>query len=179
MIDQVPPQVMIGLVVLVAVVLMHLRPRPATLLRLFVAPAIVLAVGIVAMAPYAAELAHPTAGDVVFIAVDVALTLTMSLARAASVRIEPVAPTARAVQYRYGGTTLVLWAASLAAKVALSAAGHAWGIAEVLVTGSVLAILGLSVLAQNVVVLVRCRRVAHTSAQGEGAEQKVRNTAVT
>lgn len=182
-ISQLPPQVVIGLVVLVVVVLLHIRPRDATLPRLFIAPVIVLVVGVAGMAPYAERLAHPTRPDLFFIAIDIAVTLVMSVARAASIRLE-VAPSAhrrqrRAVRYHYGAATLALWAASLAAKFALSAVGHAAGVAEGLVTGSVLAILGLSVVAQNVVLLIRCRRLAGVEPVVDQPVKNSRSTAAT
>lgn len=182
-VSQLPPQVIIGLVVLVFVVLRHIRPHAATLPRLFIAPVVVLVVGLAGMAPYAHQLAQPTGPDLLFIAIDLALTLVMSVARAVSIRLE-VAPSSpgprrRAVHYRYGAATLALWAASLAVKVVLSAGGHAAGVSEELVTGSVLAILGLSVVAQNIVLWVRCRRLATAERVARRPAKKSRSTAAT
>jgi hypothetical protein len=162
MIGHLPPQVVIGLVVLAVIVVRHTRPRRATAARLFIAPSIVLGVGVLAMLPAVGALTRLTATDAAFLVADIVVTLGASVVRAASVRLEAPGSDAQGeghVRYRYGTATLLLWAASVLLKFAFAALGHAWGVSDALVGGSVLAFLGLSVLAQNTVLLVRCRRL--------------------
>jgi hypothetical protein len=64
-------------------------------------------------------------------------------------------PNEGAVWYRYGTATVVLWAVSIALRFALGALGAHFGGNELVTSASVLFMLGVSLISQNVVVLSR------------------------
>jgi hypothetical protein len=62
-----------------------------------------------------------------------------------------------AVRYRYGTTTVVLWAVSILLRFALGAVGARFGGNELVTSAGVLFMLGISLITQNVLVLSRAR----------------------
>ena len=143
----------IGLVVIVLLVITRTRhDRQASVARLLILPVVVLVFGAATALPAVAAKLHPV--DVVIIVLDVALSLGLGFARGWSVLV-----TARdgAVWYRYGTTTVVLWAASIVLRFALSAVGAHVGGNALVTSASVLFMLGISLITQNVLVLTRAR----------------------
>jgi hypothetical protein len=149
--ETMPPQVLIGLLTLVVVVLVRLRPRPARTRRLLVGPVVVMLVGSTLLVPW---LSLPSPGGVgataSVLAVDVVLTVGLGVARAATVRVSAAGE--GGVQYRYTAATVLLWAVSVALRFELADAGSRLGASPAVTEGSVLLALGLALLAQNLVV---------------------------
>ena len=143
----------IGLIVIVLLVITRTRDRRASLARLLILPVIVLVLGAATALPAVAG-AKPHPVDVVIIVVDVALSLGLGFARGRSVLV-----TARdgAVWYRYGTTTVVLWAVSIILRFVLAVVGAHIGGNELVTSAIVLFMLGISLITQNVLVLTRAR----------------------
>lgn len=173
--DTVPPQVLVGLVTLAVIVLLRLRPRPARTRRLVTGPVIVALVGAFLLVPW---LALPSAGGAVatigVAAIDLVLTVGLGVARAATVQLSPDA--AGEVRYRYTGTTVALWAVSVALRFELADAGARLGASPAVTEGSVLLALGLGLLVQNIVVArkaARTRRLPPDAAPPELAPRRL------
>jgi len=151
MLDTMPPQVLVGLMTLAVVVLVRLRPRPARTRRLLTGPVVVMLVGAFLLVPW---LALPAPGGAVatigVAVVDLALTVGLGVARAATVQISP-GPEG-VVRYRYTGATVALWAVSVALRFGLADAGARLGASPAVTEGGVLLTLGLALLTQNLVV---------------------------
>lgn len=141
----------IGLAVIVLLVITRTRAQRVSAARLLILPTIVLVVGVATALPSIAG-AMPRPVDMVIIAVDAVLSLGLGFARGRSVLVD-----ARdgAIWYRYGTTTVVLWAVSIVARFALGAVGAHVGGNELVTSASVLFMLGISLITQNVLVLGR------------------------
>jgi hypothetical protein len=151
-----PLPAIIGLAVIVLLVATRTRGTPLRAAKLIILPAVVLVIGALAAAATAASTKphlHPL--DAVIIVVDVALSLTLGIARGVSVRIYRQDGS---VWYRYGGATVALWALSIGLRFALGAFGAHHGASPLTTSASVLFMLGLSLLAQNTVMLRRSAR---------------------
>ncbi|MFB7800480.1 hypothetical protein [Isoptericola sp. NPDC056134] len=150
--DTVPPQVLVGLVTLTAIVLLRLRPRPVRTGRLLIVPGAVMLVGAFLLVPW---LALPSPGGasatIAVLAVDVVLTMGLGVARGATVEVT-TGPTG-SVRFRYTGVTVALWAVSVALRFELADAGAGAGASPAVTEGSILLALGLSLLVQNLVVV--------------------------
>lgn len=158
---QLPPQYVIGLVVLIVLVLVRLRPRPLTFSRLLIMPIVVLVAGTVGLISVVGTV-EVTARETTFVIIDVVLSVVLGVVRALTVRVEGET---RPLRYRYGVATLVLWAASVLTRFLLSAIGRQTAVSDALIRGSVLAMLGISLLAQNVIVLAVQDRLSRRAAR--------------
>lgn len=149
--DSMSPQVLVGLVTLAVVVLLRLRARPARTRRLVTGPVVVVLVGAFLLVPWLA-LPSPGGGGVTAAVgpADLALTVGLGVARAATVQLSPEA--GGMVRYRYTAATVVLWAISVALRFELADAGARLGASPAVTEGSVLLTLGLALLTQNLVV---------------------------
>jgi len=161
--DALPPQVLVGLLTLTVVVLVRLRPRPARTRRLLVGPLVVTAVGAFLLVPWLGAGAPGGAAVTVGVAlVDLALTVVLGVARGATVQVAPGAT--GAVEYRYTGATVGLWAVSVAVRFALAGAGATLGASPAVTEGSILLALGLALLTQNLVVVRAAARARRSTA---------------
>lgn len=151
LLDTMSPQVLVGLVTLAVIVLIRLRPRPARTRRLVTGPVVVMLVGAFLLVPW---LALPSPGGAVatigVAVVDLALTVGLGVARAATVQLS--AGSEGVVQYRYTGATVALWVVSVALRFGLADAGARLGASPAATEGSLLLTLGLGLLIQNLVV---------------------------
>ncbi|MFD6176826.1 MULTISPECIES: hypothetical protein [unclassified Isoptericola] len=161
--ETLPPQVLVGLLTLTVVVLLRLRARPARTRRLLTGPLVVLVVGAFLLVPWLALPSPGGAGATVAVAAaDLALTVGLGVARAATVQLSP--GTDGVVQYRYTAATVVLWAVSVALRFELADLGARLGASPAVTEGSVLLALGLALLTQNVVVARRAARARAATA---------------
>ncbi|HEX4225373.1 MAG TPA: hypothetical protein VHZ97_23620 [Pseudonocardiaceae bacterium] len=146
--------VVVGLAVIVLLVITRTRGQQVRAARLLILPVIVLVAGGAAMLP---SLSHLRPVDVVIIVIDVLLSLGLGFARGVSVLIYPQDG---ATWYRYGTVTVVLWAVSIALRFVLGFVGVHVGGSQLVTSSSVLFMLGLSLITQNIVALVRSRQVS-------------------
>ena len=143
----------IGLVVIVALVITRTHGQPVRAAKLLILPAIVLVAGVASAIPaIAATGSGLRPVDVVIIVADLALSLGLGAARGASIRVYPQDG---ALWYRYGAVTVVLWAVSIGLRFALGALGTHVGGNALVTSASVLSMLGLSLMAQNILLLHR------------------------
>jgi len=148
--EDLPPQVLVGLVTLTVVVLVRLRPRPARTRRLLIGPGVIMLVGAFLLVPWLGEGAGNAGATIAVAGADLVLTVGLGVARGATVRVERGG--AGLVMYRYTTLTVALWAVSVALRFELAGAGARLGAAPAVTEGSVLLALGLSLLVQNLVV---------------------------
>ncbi|MEL7977468.1 hypothetical protein AAG589_16515 [Isoptericola sp. F-RaC21] len=148
--DELPPQVLVGLVTLAVIVLVRLRARPVRVRRLVVGPCVVVLVGAFLLVPWVAAGTGSVGATVVVALADLVLTVGLGVARGATVQVERGA--AGRVEYRYTGLTVVLWVVSVALRFSLAGAGARLDAAPAVTEGSVLLALGISLLVQNLVV---------------------------
>jgi hypothetical protein len=151
----VPPQVLLGLGIVVVVVLSRLRARPVRS-RAVVLPCVLIVVGLAMVIPVAAATPRLHPVDVVVVACDVVLSVTLGLARGASVRTWAEN---RVAWSRYTWVTVRLWAMSIVIRFALGVAGQHFGAAAVVTSGPILFFLGVTVLVQNLFVRNRASRL--------------------
>lgn len=146
----------IGLAVIVLLVITRTRGQRVSPPRLLILPVVVLVIGVAAALPAVSGSAlRPV--DVVIIVVDVALSLVLGFARGRSVLVYS---NETAVWYRYGAVTVVLWAVSIALRFTLGDVGAHVGGNPLVTSASVLFMLGVSLITQNVLVLLRARSYA-------------------
>ena len=149
----------IGLAVIVLLVITRTRGQRVSPPRLVILPVVVLVIGVAAALPSVSGSAlRPV--DVVIIVVDVALSLVLGFARGRSVLVYP---NEGAAWYRYGTVTVVLWAVSIALRFTLGDVGAHFGGNRLVTSASVLFMLGVSLITQNVLVLLRARSYARAS----------------
>jgi hypothetical protein len=148
--------VIIGLIVIVLLVLRRTSGQPLRGGKLLVLPVIVLAAGFFAAQPAVHDV-HLRSVDELMIGLDLVLSIGLGSVRGLSVQIyqrEGV------TWYRYGTVTVLLWATSIGLRFLIGFLGARHGATELAASGSVLFMLGLSLLTQNLVIAGRARRPA-------------------
>lgn len=156
--DTLPPQVLVGLVSLGVIVLVRLRPRQVPRVRPFVGPLVVMLVGAFLLVPWLAVVTHGSLAATVGVgAIDLALTLGLGVLRGATVSVR-VGESGR-LESRYTAATVALWALSVVLRFALAGAAARFGASPTVTDGNILLMLGLSLLAQNMVVVRAARRL--------------------
>jgi len=155
-VDQIPVQYAVGLVVVVLLVLRRLRPAPLTYSRLLILPIVVAVMGTVGLMIFGGSVAA-TLPNVLFVVIDVGLSAGLGVVRAWTVRVDGGS---RPRRYRYTLLTVVLWGVSILVRIVVGVIGRLAGTADFLVGGTVLAMLGLSLLVQNCLILVLQRRLS-------------------
>ncbi|UUT34315.1 hypothetical protein [Microbacterium elymi] len=151
----VPPQVLLGLAVVVVVVLTRLRARPIRP-RLVILPIVLIVAGIAVLLPAVMATSAFHLVDALVLTIDVALSVGLGWVRGASVQLHAADD---AVWSRYTVVTVALWAVSIVLRFALGLVGDNFGAAAVVTTGPVLFFLGVTLLVQNIVVRRRASRL--------------------
>jgi hypothetical protein len=146
-----PAPAIVGLLVIVILVLRRTRGQPLQPARLFLLPAILLGIGVLAALPAAGE-AHLHAIDGAVIALDLLLSIGLGAVRGTSVLLydQDGAP-----WYRYGTATVALWGVSIALRLLIGVLGAHQGASELATSAGVLFMLGLSLMTQNLVIVRR------------------------
>ncbi|MBO0868380.1 MAG: DUF1453 family protein [Micromonosporaceae bacterium] len=145
------PQILLTLAILVWVVSRRLTGQPVTAGRLLVLPAIVVVLG--ASQLLGSVHGHLTVLDVGLLAGEVVLGAAFGLARGATIQLYP---RDGHLWYRYRPLTIVLWVASIAARVGIVVLAHQLGAG--LASSTTFLLLGLSLLGEAAVVGLRARR---------------------
>lgn len=164
--------VVIGLVVIVVSVLRKTRGRLLQPRRLLMLPLIVLVVGVLAALPAAHDVRLHDVDDLV-VGLDLLLSIGLGIVRGLSV---PLYQQDGAIWYRYGTATVLLWGVSIVLRFLVSISGAQHGATELTTSSSLLFMLGLSLLTQNLVISVRTCRPANPSdgpaRAGKAADQR-------
>lgn len=172
--DAMPPQVLIGLVTLIIVVLTRLRARRARPRRLMIVPGVVTLVGAFLLVPWLGVAATGDLVATISVAVlDLAFTVALGIARGLTVEVRT--DSAGAVRYRYTWLTVLLWVVAVALRFELAEVGARWGASPAVTEGSVLLALGIALLVQNLVVIRlvgRLRRSPETAARAASASSE-------
>lgn len=139
--------------VLVLVVVRQTMPRPVTMRRLLVLPGVLTVWG---LASVGKVFAHGVTGaDVLLLVLDVVAAVGLGLLRGGTMQVWE----SHGVAYSRGRwTTLVAWLVSIAVRLGLVVLAHAMG-AEVAANESLLpALLGVTLLMQNLLLAARVQR---------------------
>jgi hypothetical protein len=144
--------VIIGTAVVIVIVLRRMRGRELRPRRLLTLPLIVLIVGAGAALPQMAT-THLHGLDYLIAAIDLVLSIGLGAARGFTVQIYRNTGT---FFYRYGRATVLLWCLSIGLRFMLGIFGSLHGASPLVASGSVILMLGLTLLCQNVI--VRCRQ---------------------
>lgn len=141
--------VVIGTAAVVLIVIARVRGRALRPRRLLVLPAVLLALGIAAMLPQLLGQVRLHGIDAALIACDLVLSVGLGAVRGRTVLIYLKAGRA---WYRYGPVTVGLWLLSIVLRFALGVWGSRHGASPLATSASVLSLLGLTLLTQNVIV---------------------------
>ncbi|MGH3447373.1 MAG: hypothetical protein ACRDP4_07095 [Nocardioidaceae bacterium] len=160
-----PPYELLPLGIIVLLVILRVRGRVLRPRRMVVLPAALLVVGCAATTPVLVHSNPVDSGvDAVVLAADVALSVVLGAVRGATVLIEN--HEVNTVVVRYGVATVALWLASILARGELSVVAHAHGASAWVSGDDVLAMLGVSLLVQNLLVIWRVQtRAARATAR--------------
>lgn len=149
-----PPYELLPLVIMLLLVIVRIRLRVLRPWRMVIGPVILIVLGCAVTVPVLAHGALTGRLDVVVVAADVALSLGLGVIRGATVLI---GTRDDKVAVRYGAATVALWVASILARGGFGAFAHAHGASAWASSDDVLAMLGVSLLVQNVLVIHRAR----------------------
>ena len=147
----------IDLVVVVVLVLTKMRGQELQPRTRLLGPLIIIVAGIATMVPQAPENLELHAIDYIVGTLDVALSVILGAIRGFTVRIYRRDQT---WWYRYGPATVTLWAVSIVLRVVLMIFGAHHGAISLITNSDLLAMLGLTLLIQNVTVLARTIRLS-------------------
>lgn len=139
--------------VLALVIVRQVIARPATMRRLFLMPGVITAWG---LASIGQVFAHGVTGmDVLFLVLDVVTAVVLGLLRAVTMRVWE----SDGVAYSQGRwMTLVAWLVSIAARLGLVVLAHVMGAAVAANESLLPALLGVTLLTQNLWVAARIQR---------------------
>ncbi|HVV19918.1 MAG TPA: hypothetical protein VHF06_10815, partial [Pseudonocardiaceae bacterium] len=155
------PTVVVTLVILSVILVKRVRGQQLRPRKLITTPLLPMILGVGEAIPLFADPqlgpVHLHGIDYVVLVVDVALSIAIGLARGFTVRIYPKNGT---TWYRYGPVTVLLWVLSIVLRIVLGVFGSRHGATTLVTSDSVLVMLGLTLLIQNVTVHTRCRAVA-------------------
>lgn len=150
------PTVAATLVILLVILAKRVRGQRLQPHKLIILPLVPMILGVGEAIPL---LVVPRLGiislhgtDYVVLAVDLALSIAIGSVRGFTVRIYPQDGV---TWYRYGPITVLLWCLSIALRVTLGIYGSQHGAIPLVTSDSVLVMLGLTLLIQNLIVIAR------------------------
>ncbi|MBB4687633.1 hypothetical protein [Amycolatopsis jiangsuensis] len=152
--------VALGVLVLHRVVYRQLRGTVLTRKSLVIMPLVLTAAGVFSAAD---ALGAATSGELTLLAVDVVVLAALGLLRSATTTL-----TARdSTTFQKGSVgTLLLWLATIGARVGFGFAAAAFGVSGALTSGSILLTLGISIGAQNALTYYRIQQRGLPLAEG-------------
>ena len=168
------PTVAITLVILLLIVAKRVRGQRLRPHKLIILPLIPMLMG----AGEAISLfADPRLGpirlhgiDYLVLAVDLALSIAIGSVRGFTVRVYPKDGV---TWYRYGPMTVLLWCLSITLRIALGIYGSHRGATPLVTSDSVLVMLGLTLLIQNVIVLAVVPSAVRTDSPPTSSEPRL------
>ncbi|NUW33931.1 hypothetical protein HTZ77_21205 [Nonomuraea sp. SMC257] len=141
----------VGLFVVVVIVVTRMGGRELRPVKLLVLPVVLLAAGLAPVLPLLPEVElHGI--DYQLIAADLVVSVGLGVVRGFTVRIYPKLA---ATWYRYGPATVALWGLSIGLRFLLGGYGADHAATALSTSASVIFMLGLTLLTQNVVVIAR------------------------
>lgn len=150
--------VVIGTLAVVVIVLRRMRGQELRRRRLLIRPLVILIVGLAAMVPQLFGMHSFHEIDYLLAVIDLMLTLGLGAIRGLTVLVYPQDGS---IWYRYGPITVGLWLLSIILRFLLGMYGAQHGATALVTSASVIAMLGLTLLVQNLIVTTRQPSLPH------------------